>query len=180
MARDLDIDALYARHRRELLRWFARRTADAESALDLLAETFAQAIAARRGCRARTDEARAAWLWGIAHRQLARYLRRGYAEQRAIRRLGLERPPVDEPVLAAIEREAGLDDLRSRLADALETLGPNVRQAVELRVVDELPYPDVARHLRISEPAARARVSRGLNALGRVLDPAVAGEVAPS
>lgn len=178
MARTLDIDALYARHRDELLRWFARRTADAETALDLWAETFAQAVAARRRCRATTDEQRAAWLWSIAQRQLARYLRRGYAEQRAVRRIGLERPPVDPPLLAAIEREAGLDDLRARLAVALATLGDDTRRAVQLRVVDELPYPEVARRLAISEPAARARVSRGLHALGRVLDPSTLPEVA--
>jgi RNA polymerase sigma factor (sigma-70 family) len=174
-----DIDVLYARHRRELLHWFARRTADAEVALDLLAETFAQAIRARSRCRATTDDARAAWLWGIAHRQLARYLRRGYAEQRAVRRLGLERPPADAPLLAAVERESGLDDLRVLLAAAMGTLSPNVRHAIELRVVDELPYPDVARRLGVTETAARARVSRGLQALHRVLDSAAVPEITP-
>jgi DNA-directed RNA polymerase specialized sigma24 family protein len=39
-----------------------------------------------------------------------------------------------------------------------------------MRVVDELPYATVASRLAISEPAARARVSRGLRALGAALD----------
>ncbi|MFA4927002.1 MAG: sigma factor, partial [Patulibacter sp.] len=99
MARPLDIDALYRRHGDDLLKWFGRRTVDAQIALDLWAETFAQAVAAQHRCRAKDDEARAAWLWGIAHRQLARYLRRGYAEQRAVRRIGLERPPADPSLL---------------------------------------------------------------------------------
>src|SRR5512132_2350281 len=43
---------LYARHHRELLGFFVRRTADAQLAADLTAETFAQAFVARRRFRA--------------------------------------------------------------------------------------------------------------------------------
>jgi RNA polymerase sigma-70 factor (ECF subfamily) len=39
------------------------------------------------------------------------------------------------------------------------------RRAVELRVVEELPYDDVAAALEIHPEAARTRVSRGLRAL---------------
>ena len=180
MVAELDIDALYAIHRDDLLRWFVRRTADAETALDLWAETFAQAVASRHRCRARTDDERAAWLWTIGRRQLARYLRRGYAEQRAVHRIGLERPPAQPELLDAIERRAGLDAMRLDLAAALSTLRGETRRAVELRVIDELPYPEVARRLAISEATARARVSRGLHALGRVLDRPTKPEASPS
>jgi RNA polymerase sigma-70 factor (ECF subfamily) len=44
-------------------------------------------------------------------------------------------------------------------------LSPAHRDALRLRIVEELPYPEVARRLEISEPAARARVSRALRAL---------------
>lgn len=180
MARTVDIDALYRRHGDELLRWFARRTADTQTALDLWAESFAQAVAAQHRCRATDDQARAAWLWAIAQRQLARYLRRGYAERRAMRKVGLERPPADPSLLAAIEHEAGLDALRRELAAAMESLTPAIHQAVRLRVVEGLPYPEVARRLAISEPAARARVSRGLHRLANTLDPLTVPEVLPS
>lgn len=180
MARTLDIDALYRRHGDDLLKWFGRRTADAQTALDLWAETFAQAVAAQQRCRAKNDEARAAWLWGIAQRQLARYLRRGYAEQRAVRRIGLERPPADPSLLAAIEREVGLEALRRELAAALDALSPGIHDAVRLRVLEDLPYPEVARRLSISEATARARVSRGLNALAGKLDPQTLPELHPS
>lgn len=180
MARTIDIDALYRRHGDELLRWFARRTADAQTALDLWAESFAQAVAAQHRCRATDPPAEAAWLWAIAHRQLARYLRRGYAERRAMRKIGLERPPADPSLLDAIEREAGLDVLRRELSTAMASLTPAIHRAVRLRVVDGLPYPEVARRLAITEPAARARVSRGLNSLADVLDPLTRSEAQPS
>jgi RNA polymerase sigma factor (sigma-70 family) len=166
----LDVEALYARHRDALLGFLVRRTADGEVALDLWAETFAQALAGRHRYRGSTEEEAAAWLFGIARNQLARYYRRGTIEQRALRRLQLERPPVDEALVAEIERRAGMDAMRRELAAALATLSEPVRSAVQLRVVDELPYVDLAARLRISEQAARARVSRGLAALADVLD----------
>jgi RNA polymerase sigma factor (sigma-70 family) len=166
----LDVDALFARHRDELLLFLARRTADPEIALDLWAETFAQAVAGRGRFRGGTGEEAAAWLYGIARRQLAHYYRRGTIERRALGRLQLERPPAGPEVLAEIERRAGLGELRGALADALAQLTPGVREAVALRVVDELPYSAVATRLGIAEPAARARVSRGLAALAELLD----------
>lgn len=166
----LAVDALYARHRDELLLFLARRTADPEIALDLWAETFAQAVASRRRFRGQTEEEALGWLYGIARRQLAHYYRRGTIEQRALGRLRLERPPAGPELLAEIERRAGLRELRGELAAALAQLSPGVRDAVALRVVDELPYRDVAQRLGIAEPAARARVSRGLATLGELLD----------
>jgi RNA polymerase sigma-70 factor (ECF subfamily) len=169
-AGDLNVGALYARHHDELLLFLARRTADVEVALDLWSETFALAVAGSGRFRGTSDEEAAGWLYGIAKRQLARYFRRGYAERRAMQRLGLERPPAGEELLADVARRAQLDVMRAELAVALASLSEPVRDAVRLRVVDELPYIEVAQTLSISEQAARARVSRGLSALADVLD----------
>lgn len=166
----LDLDELYARHREPLLRFFVRRTTDPEVALDLWAETFAQAVRSRRRYRGTTDEEARAWLYAIARGQLTRYYRRGRAEHRALQRLGIERPPADKLVELELIRRTGLAELRRELAAAVATLGDDTRAAIELRVVRELPYADVARHLAISETAARARVSRGLRALAQILD----------
>ena len=172
MRTPLDIGALYTRHHDELLLYLVRRTADVEVALDLWSETFAQAVAGRRKFRGKTDAEAAAWLYSIARNQLARYLRRGYAERRAMQKLGLERPPTDDELVADIWQRAQLDALRIELIAALATLSEPVREAVKLRVVDERPYVEIATRLRISEQAARARVSRGLSALAEALEPA--------
>ncbi len=168
--RELDIAALYARHCDELLVFLVRRTSDTEVALDLWGETFAQALAGRSRYRGATHEEAGAWLFSIARRQLARYYRRGSAERRAMRRLGIERPQLDPETEAALIRRAGLHDLRHALAAAVATLPEDAREAIRLRILDELSYPDVAARLAISEQAARMRVSRGLRALARVLD----------
>jgi RNA polymerase sigma factor (sigma-70 family) len=166
----VDLERLYDRHCDELLSFFVRRTADAEVALDLWAATFAHAVAGRRRYRGRSEAEAVGWLYGIARRQLALYYRRGAIERRALRRLALERPPADPELLEEIERRAGLRDLRAAVAGALATLSEPVRRAVELRVVEELPYREVAARLQITEVAARARVSRGLGALADELE----------
>jgi len=167
----MDVDALYAKHRDALLVFLVRRTADTEVALDLWAETFAQAVASRRRYRGTTEGEAAAWLYTIAKRQLALYYRKGKAEQRAMHKLGLERPPASPELILQIEERAGLQEVRRDLHEALSNLSDSVRDAIQLRVVDELSYAEVATSLRISEQAARARVSRGLAALAEFLDP---------
>src|SRR3954453_33626 len=129
--REVDISELYRRHREALLLFFVRRTTDVEVALDLWAETFAQAVAARRRYRGRSEDQAAAWLYGIARRQLSMYYRRGRAERRALDRLRIERPPSNGSVEAEISRRAGLAELRRELAEALATLSDGTRRALE-------------------------------------------------
>ncbi len=155
----------YAAESEPLLVFFARRTLDAHAAVDLCAETFAQAFAGRGRFRGRTDEEARGWLYAIASRQLARYLRAGAVERRGVERLGIATPVVTEDDVAAIEERAGVHALRSTLQAELARLSAEQRAALQLRVVEQLPYDEVARRLELSEPAARARVSRALRTL---------------
>jgi RNA polymerase sigma-70 factor (ECF subfamily) len=170
LGRKADIPGLYRQHADELLLFLTRRTADVEIALDLWAETFAVAIEAARKFRGTSDAEAAGWLWGIARKQLAMYYRGGRTERAALDRLKLERPQLGPTVEDQIARRADLSTLRSELAAALATLSADTRAAVEMRIVQELPYEAVASRLEISEPAARARVSRGLQAISGALD----------
>ncbi len=166
--------ALYEREARMVLVFVSRRTLDAEVALDITAETFAQAFRGRRGFRGSTEPEERAWLLTIARRQIGRYLRRGVVERRALERLGATVPKLHEDDLQAIEEAADLAELRAALGAELSRLGSDQREALRLRVIEELPYHEVAEALQISEQTARARVSRGLRALGLALDPSPA------
>jgi RNA polymerase sigma factor (sigma-70 family) len=170
MADPGEFDDLYRRESEGVLVFFTRRTFDPEIALDLTAETFAQAYVGWRRVRGNSREERQAWLYTIARRQLSRYLRRGRVERAALVRLGIQVPVAHEDDLRSIERRAELAELRGALGDELGRLSSEQQRALELRVVQERPYEEVAREMGISEPAARARVSRGLRTLGRALD----------
>lgn len=165
------VERLYERHADRLLAFFTRRTADPQIAADLWAETFAQTVAGqrRRQTLSGDPDNDAALLYAIAHRQLAQYYRRGYAEQRAMAKLGLERPELGGDPAAALEHLVDLGDLRDTVGAAVAQLPEGTRDAVRLRIVDQRTYADVADRLAISEQAARARVSRGLKALQDLL-----------
>lgn len=160
---------LYDRWADRLLTYFYRRVLDPEVAADLLAETFAVAFERRRRFR---DVGRpgATWLYGIAARELSHWFRRRRVEQRAVRRLGLAVPALDDDSIARIEALADMESHRAALAAALAQMGRGERDAVELRVVEELGYAEIAARLECTEAAARVRVHRGLARLNRLME----------
>jgi RNA polymerase sigma factor (sigma-70 family) len=160
-----DIAELYGLHARDLLSFFTRRVYDPEVALDLVAETFAAAFAARHQCRERERAKAIAWIYGIAQKKLAHYYRRGAVERRALAKLGVEVPVISESEYERIVELTGLEQLRGQLAQALADLPGDQRRAIELRIVAERTYAEVAAELGVSEQVARARVSRGLREL---------------
>jgi RNA polymerase sigma-70 factor (ECF subfamily) len=152
-------ELFYRRYADRMLGYFVRRTHDAELAADLTAETFAAALTSRRRYRADAGNA-SAWLFGIASKKLIDAQRRGYAERRARRRLGMERIALTDDDVARIESLAGIE-----AGTLIEVLVPDQRAAVKAHVVDERDYAEIAHDLHVSEAVVRKRVSRGLVAL---------------
>jgi RNA polymerase sigma-70 factor (ECF subfamily) len=160
-ARDaVSFERFYCRHVESVLGFFARRTGDPELAADLCAETFAAALAGRRRFRPEAGAA-AAWLYGIGAKKLADAQRRGYAERRAQRRLGMERIDLSDEDIARIERLGEGDEARV----LMDLLAPDQRAAISAHVLEERPYDEIAGELATSEAVVRKRVSRGLAAM---------------
>jgi RNA polymerase sigma-70 factor (ECF subfamily) len=154
-----DFGRFYDRYVDAMLSYFQRRTHDPEVAADLTAETFAAALIARRRFKPGAA-APAGWLYGIAQHKLADYWRRGRAEDRMRRRLGMEPIPLDGED-AEVVRWLG-DDAAHQLVTELP---PDQRDAVRAHVLEDRDYADVARSSHVSEVVVRQRVSRGLRAL---------------
>src|SRR3954454_2638479 len=160
-----DISDLYRAHARDLLVYFTRRVYDPEVALDLVAETFAAAFSVRDQFRGQERDQALAWIYGIAHHQLGRYFRKGAVERRALAKLGVEVPGMTDHEYERIIELTGLEQLRGRLAAALDELPADQSREVELRVVDERIYAYVANELGVPGLLARAVFSLGLRAL---------------
>lgn len=165
-----DISRLYQAHAAEVLRFCARRTLQAEVAVDLVGETFAQAFADRARFRGEGDREALAWIFAIARHELSDYYRRGAVERRMLTRLGVQVRPLTEIDFERIEDIASLGATRAALADALASLSAAQRQALQLRIIEERSYPELASALGITEQAARARVSRALRVLATTTD----------
>lgn len=160
---------LYDRWAETLLAYFVRRVHSPEVAADLLAETFAVAFE-RRGRFRDVGRPGGAWLYGIAAKELSRFFRRQKVELRAVARLGLRVPELAEEDAARIVALADLDAQRPALLAALGDIPPGLRQAVSLRVIDELDYEEIANRLSCSPTAARVRVHRGLKKLNELME----------
>jgi RNA polymerase sigma factor (sigma-70 family) len=150
--------ALYDRYAERIRRYFVRRCRDEEAALDLLAETFAQAWKVRATFRDQADGSVGPWLFGIARNVLLQSVRRQRLEDGARQRLGMLEG-ADRP--QSTPEESWLDGVD----ELLQELSPPQRAAVELRVIGELSYQGVAARLRITPETARARVHRALRQL---------------
>ncbi len=157
---------LYERYATAIHRYLLRRVGEPEAALDLTAETFAQAWESRH----RFDDQRGGsigpWLFGIARNLLLRSVRERRLVAEASERLRLttgraQSDPSDD----------WLDGIDEDLAEALESLPDMQRRAVELRVLQDQAYHQVAEDLGCSTVAARIRVSRGLATMRAKLSP---------
>jgi RNA polymerase sigma-70 factor (ECF subfamily) len=152
-----------------VLRYVARTVLCPEIAADLAAETFAVVVRDLH----RFDPTRGsagAWVSGIARNQIRTWVRRGVVDARARKRLGIVTPAfteLDEDIV-----DASIDEAPARAAvrGALRRLSDADRHVIHLRVVDRLPYDEVADALGCSAGAARVRSSRALARLRAAVD----------
>jgi RNA polymerase sigma-70 factor (ECF subfamily) len=150
---------LYDRYAARVLGYFQRRTRDEDAAHDLTAETFAQAWLSRSRFRDEAGGSAGPWIFAIASHVLRASVRRGRVERSACQRLGVAERL--DGVATTEPEESWLDGVDDALADLPETQ----REAIQLRVIDDLAYEQVACALDVTPEAARVRVHRGLRTL---------------
>lgn len=146
--------------------WFLRQTGSETAALDLTAETFAEAWRSAKRFRDLADGSGAPWLFGIARNLLRQYHKHNRIESAARERLGLPITGQTCEEYEAVDERMAASALAPRLNHAVRALPKDQRRALELRVVQQLDYEEVAGALGCSQNAARLRVSRALRALG--------------
>ncbi|HEX3391308.1 MAG TPA: sigma-70 family RNA polymerase sigma factor [Solirubrobacteraceae bacterium] len=165
-----DFARLYRRYAQTLLVFFQRRVKDPEAATDLMADTFTIALDRRAQFRGSGEEALSGWLWSIAQSVLRAHERHGEAMERGARRLGRERRALTDREIERIEELADIDRLRAVVRSHVADLPREQREAVRLRVLEDLPYNEIAERLGVSVQTTRMRVSRALRRLAYDLD----------
>ena len=156
----------YDRYAAWMRSWFQRQTASDAAALDLTAETFAQAWHASRRFRDLAGGSGAPWLFGIARNLLRQYHKHNRIESAARERLGMPTAWAECEDYDAVDERIAAGSLAPLLRCAVRALPAEQQRALELRVVQQLDYEEVAGALGCSQNAARLRVSRALRALG--------------
>ncbi|MFL5843210.1 MAG: RNA polymerase sigma factor [Solirubrobacteraceae bacterium] len=148
---------LYDRYSERICGYHLRRCRDPDAAHDLTAETFAQAWLVRGRFRDEAGGSAGPWLFAIARHVLLASVRRGRLERQACERLA---------VAGAGEALAEPDETwLEGLDEALAELPAAQREAIRLRIEEDLDYAGVAGALGTTTGAARVSVHRGLSTL---------------
>lgn len=166
------LGALFDRYAGGLRAWLLRVTGDAALAEDLTAETFVVAWGAGRRFRRGAGAGVGAWLHGIARNLVHRSWERRGAERRMIARSGRVLATAHRDDCEAVDARIDAERRASTLDAALAELPHDLRAALHLRVLQDLPYDQVAVELSCSVAAARQRVSRALRHLTTSLEEA--------
>ena len=145
--------------------WLLRQTGSETAALDLTAETFAQAWHASKRFKDMADGSGAPWLFGIARNLVRQYHKHNRIETAARERLGMPLAFAESDDYERVDDRVSAHAMGPALRLAMRALPAEQRRAVELRVVEQLDYEEVAGRLGITQNAARLRVSRALRAL---------------
>ena len=139
-----------------------RMCGNAEDAMDLTQETFLKAWRSLGSFRA--DAAFSTWLYRLCSNLCIDHLRR--EQKRKVLPLHVEdndsdeRPlDVPDPAAGPEERLSAQED-RQQVADALQSLEPEYREALTLRVLHDLSYADIAAVLQVREGTVKSRIAR--------------------
>lgn len=145
---------------------------DFASVEDVLQETFSEALGSLENYSYASEATLLAWFCKIAENQIRDVARRANAQKRAA-------PGAREPWSAILDRArrsatgpataAGRVESRAQLANALDRLADDERQAVLLRFFAGQQYTEIADALGRSETAARRLVAKATLQLGFLL-----------
>jgi RNA polymerase sigma-70 factor (ECF subfamily) len=160
--RDGDAEAFAAFYRARsgsVLAFLRLRVSSVELAMDLMCETFAQALVVVHDRDRDLPVLPLAWLLTIARNELIDSVRRGRVADSTRRRLAFEPVELSDRDIAAIEDAAADADV---VAELEATLPADQFQALTARVLDGRDYADIASELECSPSVVRKRVSRAV------------------
>jgi len=160
-------DALYQRHRGPLFRFLVGQLRDRPLAEEIYQDVWQRVIAARANWR--PEAAFSTWLYRIAHNRLNDHWRaqrhRPPAPIDAELRMAALADP-DDP-----ESLAGREETRQRLQQALDELPEDQREAVLLRLQQELSLEEIGAITGVGRETVKSRLRYALDKLRTRLNP---------
>lgn len=166
-------DTLLKRHQLPLYTYIAELIRDDTAALDLVQETFANAV--RHIASLRDDERFASWLFGIAHQKCVQHWRRAQRTEAVFASpspASDEGSPVDWPDADAIDPRTTL--LRREQAEEffalVEQLAPTHRSALLLHVLEDFSLDEIARITDVPVGTVKSRLHHAKRALRQLVE----------
>lgn len=154
---------LYDRYFDRLYRHVVYRVGRSHDAEDLTQQVFLQAWRGLPHYR-QTGSPFVAWLMAIAHNVIVSFFRRS----KDIR--SLDADEIDWPSDERIDGTAEIRLETERVRQTMRRLKPEYQQVLAMRLLEDLPYPEIAAALGKTETNVRVMQHRALNELRRLLD----------
>jgi RNA polymerase sigma factor (sigma-70 family) len=152
------LEAFYAEHYPDVVRYFTRRLRDPHDVADLVADTFLAAIGNAAGFDPRRGRP-LAWLLGIAHNTLRRFYRQRTADRQvAVRFAG--RRLLDPEDILRIEEQIDAGQRAHRARGVLRELSATDRELVELVDIAGLTPREAATAMGLLPGTVRVRLFR--------------------
>jgi len=151
----MTFDTFYHQYFDRIFNYIFRRTLHYDNALDITQETFIKALRHFAKLEAMDDAAAKSYLYKIAGNCTADHYRT---------RKNKESLPLEETIAAA-EQDWNLTIEARRLIDQMRTLPEQYQEVLHLRLVEDLPYADIAQILDKNESTLRSLLKRGVEML---------------
>lgn len=152
---------LYDACARQLHAWLASRLDSPEDASDVVQETFLRLVRGRRKLGGVEDLT--AYAFVVARNECYRHAKNKRRRQLSLERYAKKAMPVDD---AALQSPGDLDE---SLAPAVAALEPHLREVIELRLLGELTFAQIAAMLGIPQGTAATRYRTALERLRGML-----------
>ena len=157
------MDALISRYRGPLLGFLRSRVG--EEAEDLSQEVWSRAASALPRYTERGTFR--AWLFQIARRLLIDHRRRHGARIELVHRAD---PPEGRPIQATPYSNAAARELSEATEQALCALPAETAAVVRMRLIEDIPFREIARRQGVPLNTALGRMHRGLKLIRRALE----------
>ncbi len=147
--------------------YIAYRVGNKQDAEDLTAEVFMKVVQALPSFEYRGDGAFAAWIFRIAHNQIAVHYRQ---QQTRVIDSSLDDLPEIRSKSPSPDQSLQQKERFARLRQIITTLSPRRQEIVTLRFFGELKNKEIAVVLGIDERTVASHLSRAIEDLGRRYD----------
>lgn len=152
---------LYQRHSGKIYAYLRKRLNNREEVDEVFQKVFLKFHKTRKNYN--KDYPIAQWLYVVAKTTLFDHFR---LQNRQVK---VDEKPIEEINSALLSQNESSEPLNmERDMSLLNSLSQEQRQAVEMRVIDELSYEQIAKTLNRSQDSVRQTISRALKKLRRV------------
>lgn len=162
-------EEIYTFYYERILKYLLKRTASAESAYDLTAETFIKAFESLHKFKW-TGVSIKVWLYRIAINQLKNYRRKPKNIVLTEKMEGLEQMRTEaKDELDRLDKTLFGDEDLTKLSDAIATLNPKYQNVVSLHYFEGMSHEEIAGVIKRSKSAVKSMMHRALTNLRQLL-----------